>query len=47
MSPRCADSFVLGHFTGGGIEEVLVSPNQCISLEPFEPSGGAHRRRRW
>ena len=42
-----AASDVLGHFTGGGIDEVLVGPNQFISVEPVEPSGGAHPRRRW
>ena len=40
-----AASDVLAHFTGGGIDELLVSPSQCISIEAVEPSGG--RRHRW
>jgi hypothetical protein len=40
-----AASDVLGHFTGGGINEVLVDPNEFISVEPAQPERG--RRRRW
>jgi hypothetical protein len=42
-----AASDVLGHFTGGGIDEMLVSPNECISIEHVEPSGRRGHRHRW
>ena len=32
-----ASSDVLGHFTGGGIDEALVDPNELISVETVRP----------
>jgi hypothetical protein len=40
-----AASDVLGHFTGGGVNEVLVDPNEFISVETVQPTGGSSRRR--